>query len=68
MKNKYGPWVSGDEFFNREIEIKRLTTLIDEGNNILIVAPRRVGKTSLVRETFRRMAQNNADYFLFVDL
>jgi uncharacterized protein len=68
MKNKYGPWVSGEEFFDRDIEIQRLTTLINEGNNILIVAPRRVGKTSLVCETFRRMAPKEADYFLYVDL
>jgi len=68
LKNKYGPWVSGEDFFNRDTEVRRLTELIDDGNNILIVAPRRVGKTSLVRETFRRMEERNRDYLLFADV
>ena len=66
IKNKYGPWVSGEDFFDRDNEIKRLTALIDEGNNILVVAPRRVGKTSLIRETFRRLDDKDAGYHLFV--
>lgn len=68
LKNKYGPWVSGEDFFNRDTEVRRLTELIDDGNNILVVAPRRVGKTSLIRETFRRMEERNRDYLLFVDV
>jgi hypothetical protein len=68
LKNKYGPWVSGKDFFNRDNEIKRLTALIDEGNNILIVAPRRVGKTSLIRETFQRLGVKETGYHLFVDV
>src|SRR5208283_1124399 len=68
MKNKYGPWVSGEDFFNRNSEIERLTALINEGNNIQVVAPRRVGKTSLIRETFRRLDANERDYHLFVDV
>jgi hypothetical protein len=39
LKNKYGPWVSGEDFFNRDMEVRRLTELIDDGNNILVVAP-----------------------------
>jgi hypothetical protein len=68
IKNKYGPWVSGEDFFNRKKEIKRLTALINEGNNILLVAPRRVGKTSLIHETFRRLDKNETDYHIFVDV
>lgn len=68
LKNKFGPYVSGDEFFNRDMEIQRLTELINENNNILIVAPRRVGKTSLVRETFRRLQKEELDYLLYVDI
>ena len=52
MKNKYGPWVTGEEFFNRDAEIALLNHNINSGgNHLLIVAPRRVGKTSLIRET-----------------
>jgi hypothetical protein len=68
LKNKYGPWVSGDDFFNREAGVRLLTGLIDEGNNTLIVAPRRVGKTSLVQETFRRMEERGRDYLLYADV
>jgi len=66
--NKYGPWVSGEQFFDREAELERLIRLLDEGNGILIVAPRRVGKTSLVREAFRRMEERGRDDLLFVDV
>ncbi len=68
LPNKFGPWVTGDEFFNRTAEVERLTQLLDERNNILLVAPRRIGKTSLVRETFRRMEERGRDYLLFADL
>ena len=68
LKNKYGPWVSGEDFFDREREVGRLTELIDDGNNVLVVAPRRVGKTSLIREAFQRMEKRNRDYLLFVDV
>ena len=68
LRNKYGPWVSGDDFFDREADVRHLTGLIDEGNNTLIVAPRRVGKTSLVRETFRRMGEHNNYYLLYADV
>lgn len=68
LVNKYGPSVVGEEFFDREKEVKRLTRLIDEGKSILLVAPRRVGKTSLVLETFRRLEERNQDHVLFVDI
>ncbi len=68
LPNKFGPWVIGAEFFNRDAEVERLTQLLDEKNNILLVAPRRIGKTSLVRETFRRMDERDKDYPVFVDV
>jgi uncharacterized protein len=68
MKNKYGPWVSGRDFFNRDKEVAQLADLINEGSNILVVAPRRVGKTSLIRETFRRLDEDQTRYHLFVDV
>ena len=48
MKNKAGPPVSGDDFFNRENLIEQTWDLLDTGSHILIAAPRRVGKTSLM--------------------
>ena len=69
LKNKYGPWVTGEDFYNRDAEIALLTQNIDSGgNHILIVAPRRVGKTSLIRETFRRLKRNATHYLIFLDI
>jgi hypothetical protein len=69
LKNKYGPWVTGEDFFNRDDEIKLLTHTIDNGGtHILVVAPRRVGKTSLIRETFRRLGEKEAHYLIFLDV
>ncbi|MDA3916885.1 MAG: ATP-binding protein [Deltaproteobacteria bacterium] len=76
LKNKYGPWVTGDDFFNRKAEIRLLTKLLGgdngtndaTGRNLLVVAPRRVGKTSLIRETFRQMGKKNSHYFIFLDI
>lgn len=53
-----GSWVDKDRFWNREKEIASLTELLDEGANILITAPRRIGKTSLIRETGIRIQDN----------
>ncbi len=68
LKNKVGPWVAGDEFWDRQAETNRLIELLDEGENILIVAPRRIGKTSLVQESLRRMTERRRDIGLFVDI
>lgn len=43
-----GPVASGDKFFKRDIEIEKIVRQIEGGSNILISAPRRVGKTSLM--------------------
>jgi len=68
LPNKVGPWVTGNEFFDRIAEVERLTQLLDQNNSLLLVAPRRIGKTSLVRETFRRMEERGKDYQIFVDV
>ena len=41
--------MEGDDFFGREIELITAWDLLDAENHLLISAPRRVGKTSLVR-------------------
>ena len=69
LKNKYGPWVTGEDFYNRDAETKLLTRNIESGgSHLLIVAPRRVGKTSLIRETFRRLEKNKAHYLILLDI
>jgi hypothetical protein len=50
MKIKVGPPVCGDDFFNREKLIEKTWEKIEAGSNILIAAPRRVGKTSIMHQ------------------
>ena len=66
MKKTVGNWVTGDRFWDREEEIPLFIELLDEGAHILLVAPRRVGKTSLMREVAARIADRYI--CLYVDL
>jgi uncharacterized protein len=66
MKGSVGNWVSGEEFFGRDRELAELRELLDGGAHVLLVAPRRVGKTSLMRELGRRLEESHR--CLFVDL
>ncbi len=56
LKQGYGNWVVEDQFWDREHEVERLTELLDEGAQVVLVAPRRIGKTSLMREVARRIS------------
>jgi hypothetical protein len=55
LKGEVGNWVDGDRFWGRKHELARLTELLAEGANVSIVAQRRIGKTSLMRETAKRL-------------
>ena len=48
MRNIIGSPAEGDDFFNRPKILDRLRRELNNQANILLVAPRRVGKTSLV--------------------
>jgi AAA+ ATPase superfamily predicted ATPase len=48
IKNLVGPPARGDDFYNREELIELVWDYLEEGNNILLAAPRRYGKTSLM--------------------
>jgi uncharacterized protein len=67
LKKEVGNWVSGEErFWNRETEIPHFIELLESGAHVLLVAPRRVGKTSLMREVARRIEGRFT--CLFIDL
>ena len=68
LKKAGGNWVDGDRFFDRETELKALMERIADGRHTLLTAQRRMGKTSLVRETLRRLAEAGEFEPLFVDL
>jgi len=48
MKNIAGQAVRGESFFKRPALVRQFHNKIDSGSSILIAAPRRVGKTSLM--------------------
>lgn len=50
MKNRVGPYVTGDDFFGRSHEVARLIELLLDGAHISLAAQRRIGKTSLLHE------------------
>ena len=50
-----GNWVSGPRFWGRAFEVAALTRLLREGAHVSLTAPRRIGKTSLMREVGERL-------------
>lgn len=63
---RYGAVVSGQDFCGREQSINELTDFMTVGQNIVLQGERRVGKTSLVYETARRLKKQRM--LLAVDL
>ena len=53
MRNITGQAVVGDDLFGRDYEVRQLWEKLDRGEHILMLAPRRVGKTSLMLELRR---------------
>ncbi len=50
MKNCVGQVVRGDDFWDRKLELETIWSSIESGSHILLVAPRRVGKTSIMHK------------------
>ena len=48
MKNVIGTPARGESFYPRNHEIRKIVAKLDDGNNLNISAPRRVGKTSIL--------------------
>src|SRR5258708_32277601 len=49
VRNINGPPAEDDDFYGREMESGRLWQELDGGNNVLLLGPRRVGKSSMLR-------------------
>jgi hypothetical protein len=56
----YGGVVEGKDFANREKEMKELKTHLSEGKNVLLTAPRKYGKTSLIMKTLNHLRRKGA--------
>ena len=61
-------WAEGDRFFDRELELQVLAERVQDGTHTLLTAQRRMGKTSLVRELLRRLADEERFETIFTDL
>jgi hypothetical protein len=62
---KYGTVVSGNDFANREKELKELAAKLKETIRIFLLAPRRYGKTSLIKSVLNTLKKKG---FLIVYL
>jgi len=65
LRQAHGNWVTGDRFWDREEEIELFSRKTREGAHLLLVAQRRMGKTSLMKEISRRLS--NEFECVFVD-
>jgi uncharacterized protein len=76
QRTKYeieNPFVSGriargENFINRKNEIRSLTKNITNRINTIITAPRRWGKTSLIKKTLDDLANNKSMILCYVDV
>ena len=66
MHNITGQAVVADDLYGRDYELDRLWEKLQQGEHILMLAPRRVGKTSLMLE-LRRAPRENWDV-IYVDI
>ncbi|MCK5087092.1 MAG: ATP-binding protein [Melioribacteraceae bacterium] len=64
----FGKIVKGKQFFNRKKEIAELISDINNHQNIILYAPRRYGKTSLVLKTFEELKKKQNKFIgLYID-
>lgn len=55
----YGMSVDGNHFTDRELETKRLKLNFENGVNSILISPRRMGKTSLVKKVMSQIDNTN---------
>lgn len=62
-------YYSPDYFCDREKETQTITEALYNGRNITLIAPRRMGKTGLVRHVFHRLREQQPDIVtLYMDI
>ncbi len=66
LKMAHGNWVVGHRFWGRETDLELFISWIDAGAHQQLTAQRRMGKTSLMHETARRLQDRYQ--CIFVDL
>lgn len=66
LKLRIGSPVGGDDFFGRSVELAKAEALI-EHNNLMLAAPRRVGKTSFAKKLLEIQKEKGWNT-IFIDL
>ena len=61
-------YVSPDYFCDREQETQKLISVLQNGRNVTLISPRRIGKTGLIRHVFHRMEADKLAKCYYVDL
>jgi len=64
MKNSLGNPARGEAFYDRTLEIKKIYRVLNASTSIYLSAPRRVGKTSILKYLEEFPKSNN--YFIYV--
>ena len=54
----YGTIVTGENFYDRKDDCSRIVTTLSQGNNLVLFAPRRYGKTSLVFKAIEQLEED----------
>jgi AAA+ ATPase superfamily predicted ATPase len=55
----YGTVVHGEDFFDRKVERAHILKTLEGGNNMVLYAPRRFGKTSLIFQVMEALEKQN---------
>ena len=63
-----GRYVSDKYFCDREKETQFLIKQVENGRNVALISPRRMGKTGLVQHCFQQARLNENYYTFFVDI
>lgn len=63
-----GKYVSPEYFCDRENELQKLISFIENGRNVFFSAPRRMGKTGLICHLFAQPKIQEEYYTFFIDL
>ena len=63
----YGMSVEGEHFIDRELETKRLQLNFEHGVNSILISPRRMGKTSLVKKV-KRLTESPTLKIVYMDI
>jgi len=61
---KYGSIVDVPYFFNRKKEIEKVKSILNSQNHLIIISPRRYGKTSLINQVLKQVKRPS----IFIDM